>query len=211
MNFEAQTLFRQKLTKYGDILVGQYKANYDPEWFWYEPYLTYGNAIIPEALVSIGNFLNHQEMIEIAEKSMQFLCRQLFKNNYMQLISNKTWFDRGNIEHKEQGGEQPIDASYTTRALAKFDEICPDKGYDKSCKKSFEWFLGKNRLHQAVYDQKTGGCYDGLESKYVNLNQGAESTVCYHIAGNTISELNKKTSTPPNTSRHKKVTASPTV
>jgi hypothetical protein len=47
---------------------------------------------------------------------------------------------------------------------------------------SFEWFLGKNHLKQIIYNPVTGGCYDGLEEKNVNLNQGAESTVSYLMA-----------------------------
>ena len=186
---KLRDIISQKLTKYGDILIGQYRANREDQWDWFEPYITYGNAIISEALVTIGDYLKHPEMVKVAEKTMQFLINHTFKNNYMELISNKTWFDKGNIEYREQGGEQPIDAAYTTIALAKFDEICPDRGYDKCCEKSFDWFLGRNRLQQSMYDKKTGGCYDGLETKYVNLNQGAESTVCYHLANNAVRGL----------------------
>ncbi len=47
---------------------------------------------------------------------------------------------------------------------------------------AFNWFLGKNHLHQIIYNPCTGGCYDGLEEKHINLNQGAESTVSYLMA-----------------------------
>ncbi|UZO81131.1 glycosyltransferase [Aquimarina sp. ERC-38] len=191
-NKELQLLIKNKVTYYADILIGQYRANSEKDWDWFEPSITYGNAILPEALLLAGDYLNNNAMIEVAEKAIRFLVKHTSKNGYMELISNRSWFDKGNIEHREEGGEQPIDASYTTMALAKFNDICPDKGYDKSCRKSFEWFLGKNRLNQAVYDQNTGGCYDGLETKYVNLNQGAESTVCYHLASNAVRSMDKK-------------------
>ena len=44
---------------------------------------------------------------------------------------------------------------------------------------AFNWFLGKNHLGQIMYNPISGGGYDGLEKENVNLNQGAESTVCY--------------------------------
>ena len=44
---------------------------------------------------------------------------------------------------------------------------------------AFSWFHGNNHLHQIIYNQATGGCCDGLEEENVNLNQGAESSVCY--------------------------------
>ena len=37
-----------------------------------------------------------------------------------------------------------------------------------------------------MYNPCTGGCYDGLEEDYINLNQGAESTVSYLMARLTI-------------------------
>ena len=44
-----------------------------------------------------------------------------------------------------------------------------------------------------MYNPCTGGCYDGLEDTYVNLNQGAESTVSYLMARLTM-EKNKRIS-----------------
>ena len=51
---------------------------------------------------------------------------------------------------------------------------------------AFEWFLGRNQLAQVMYNRASGGCYDGLEEHSVNLNQGAESTVCYLLARTTM-------------------------
>ena len=45
--------------------------------------------------------------------------------------------------------------------------------------RAFEWFLGRNRLGQPVYDFATGGCRDGIGQDAVNDNEGAESTLAY--------------------------------
>jgi hypothetical protein len=58
---------------------------------------------------------------------------------------------------------------------------------------AFNWFLGNNHLHQIIYNPCTGGCYDGLEETQVNLNQGAESTLCYLLARLTM-EVQQHTS-----------------
>ena len=55
------------------------------------------------------------------------------------------------------------------------------KHLDKALK-AFRWFLGENYLGLMVYDEVTGGCHDGLEQYGLNLNQGAESTICYVMA-----------------------------
>ena len=44
---------------------------------------------------------------------------------------------------------------------------------------AFNWFLGHNDLNLPLYDAKTGGCRDGLESNGVNENQGAESSLAW--------------------------------
>ena len=51
---------------------------------------------------------------------------------------------------------------------------------------AFDWFLGNNHLSQIVYNPCTGGCYDGVEDSYINLNQGAESTISYLMARLTM-------------------------
>ena len=56
---------------------------------------------------------------------------------------------------------------------------------------AFNWFLGNNRLNQIIYNPCTGGCYDGMEETYVNLNQGAESAISYLIARLTVEKYNK--------------------
>ncbi len=70
--------------------------------------------------------------------------------------------------------------------LSKFYDVFDDESYKKKMNIAFNWFLGKNRLHQIVYNPCTGGCYDGLEKTQVNLNQGAESTISYLMARLTI-------------------------
>jgi hypothetical protein len=61
-------------------------------------------------------------------------------------------------------------------------QVYEDENYNNKMKIAFDWFLGKNHLHQIIYNPKTGGCYDGLEQNHVNLNQGAESTISYLLS-----------------------------
>ena len=43
-----------------------------------------------------------------------------------------------------------------------------------------------------IYDEETGGCYDGLGQHSINFNQGAESTISYLMARLAIENINKK-------------------
>ncbi|MET0759736.1 MAG: glycosyltransferase [Flavobacterium sp.] len=169
-------------------LVQMYRHEADDEWHWFESYLTYANSILSEAMLCA--WLATGELIykEIAKSSFDFLLSQTFRENGIKVISNKTWLHKGtnSIQAASNnypiGGEQPIDVAYTIIALSKFHDAFEDEGYLYKMEMSFNWFLGNNHLNQIIYNPCTGGCYDGLEESYVNLNQGAESAISYLMA-----------------------------
>ena len=66
-----------------------------------------------------------------------------------------------------------------------------EKYYQKAVL-AFNWFLGKNHLKQMIYNEVTGGCYDGLSKNSINLNQGAESTIEYLISRLMLEEIKKE-------------------
>jgi hypothetical protein len=136
--------------------------------------------------LATGNFVYK----EIAESSFRFLLSKIFYKNKIRVISNKGWLHNGEeIDPQKLGGEQPIDVAYTILALSKFYDVFQEQHYSEKAISAFDWFLGNNHLNQIVYNPCTGGCYDGVEDHYVNLNQGAESTVSYLMARLTIGTL----------------------
>lgn len=165
-------------------LVQMYKHESSIEWEWFEGYLTYANSILPEAMLYALLVTNDPIYKEIALKSFKFLLSQIFNENGIEVISNRSWLHKGQIAGRY--GEQPIDVAYTIMTLSKFYDVFKDIDYQQKMETSFNWFLGKNRLHQIIYNPCTGGCYDGLEKTHVNLNQGAESTISYLMARLTM-------------------------
>lgn len=171
-----------------DRLVRMYKHESKDEWKWYESYLTYANSTLPEAMLFAWLLTGDTIYKDIAVTSFQFLLSHIFNENGIEVISNKKWLQKG--EQPGHFGEQPIDVAYTVMALSEFYDEFKDEQYRLKMITAFNWFLGKNRLHQIIYNPCTGGCYDGLEETHVNLNQGAESTVSYLMARLTL-ELRK--------------------
>ena len=170
-----------------DKLVQMYKHENDENWHWFESYLTYGNSILPEAMLCAFLATENEKYKTIAKASFDFLLSKIFINDVIKVVSNKGWLQNSKDSFNEQiGGEQPIDVSYTIIALSKFYDVFQNEDYLQKMEIGFDWFLGKNHLHQIVYNPCTGGCYDGLEDVYLNLNQGAESTVSYLMARLTI-------------------------
>jgi hypothetical protein len=176
-------------------LVQMYRHESDNNWTWFESYLTYGNSILPEALLcawlDTGNIIYK----ETAKSSFDFLLSKIFTVDSIKVISNKGWMQKENEAiPKPIGGEQPIDVAYTILALNKFYYAFKEDDYLQKIEIAFSWFLGNNHLQQIIYNPCTGGCYDGLEDTYINLNQGAESTVSYLMARLTVKKIVKKTS-----------------
>ncbi len=168
---------------FADRLVQMYKHEASNQWSWFESYLTYGNSVLSEAMLCAWLATGNYEYKEIAKSSFDFLLTKTFGSNNIKAISNKYWLIRGNEkEQHPSGGEQPIEIAYTILALDKFNDVYGGKVYADKLRTAFSWFLGNNHLHQVIYNPCTGGCYDGLEESYVNLNQGAESTVSYLMA-----------------------------
>jgi len=168
-------------------LVQMYRHEASTNWQWFESYLTYANSVLPESMLCA--WLATGELIykEIAKSSFDFLLSKIFKGTRIAVISNKCWMHKSTESAPVAlGGEQPIDVAYTILALRRFHEVFKDKGYLDKMEAAFSWFLGNNHLHQVIYNPCTGGCYDGLEENYVNLNQGAESTISYLMARLTI-------------------------
>lgn len=171
------------LKELANRLVKMYQHEAKDDWNWFENYLTYGNSVIPEALLCAWITTQDEMYKQVANESFKFLLSKIFIKGGIKVISNKGWLHKETIKSPESiGGEQPIDVAYTILALSTFYKVLKDEKYLQMMRNAFSWFLGKNYLHQIIYNPATGGCYDGLEEKNVNLNQGAESTVSYLMA-----------------------------
>jgi glycosyltransferase involved in cell wall biosynthesis len=176
-----------------DRMIQMYKHESNPNWNWFESYLTYGNSILPEAMLCAYLSTGDTVYKAVAKTSFDFLLSKIFRDKSIKVISNKGWLQKEDSVNKQViGGEQPIDVAYTILALSKFAIAFEDKEYTRKMKIAFSWFLGNNHLHQIIYNPCTGGCYDGLEDTYINLNQGAESTVSYLMARLTIEKNTRR-------------------
>jgi len=179
-NFKKNEAVLELITQLADNLVSKYRGVSTENWQWYEEYLTYANALLPEAMLLAGECTKSELFKEIAHKTLDFLLETTFDGESIKVISNRGWHHKG--QDKNHFGEQPIEIAYTILALNTFFNKHNSKHYSDRIKIAFNWFLGENHLRQIIYNPSTGGCYDGLEEHQVNLNQGAESTVSYLLS-----------------------------
>lgn len=186
--------YLNQIKKLSDILLEFYHHNSSKDWQWIENYLTYANSKIPESLFLAYKVTRDEKYLIVATKTLNFLTEILFKNGGLFLIGQNGWFNRNG--ERAYFDQQPIDASYLTQTYLVAYLVTKEEHYYKRAVLSFNWFLGKNHLRQVMYDENTGGCYDGLSETSVNLNQGTESTVSYLLA-RLFMEEEKRRREPP--------------
>ncbi len=161
-------------------IVSSINKGKDKNWIWFNDKLTYANAIIPLSLLYAYKILKDVKILKLAEEVIHFLEKINFKNDYLEIIGNNGWYEKG--KKPASFAQQPIDATALTLAFYQAFKITKNKAYLKKMYASYLWFLGENRLGIPLYNFDTTGCADGLESYGINKNQGAESTIAYLIA-----------------------------
>ncbi|GAA4884217.1 glycosyltransferase family 4 protein [Flaviramulus aquimarinus] len=182
-----------QIINFANKLLEHYKVNSEDEWQWYENYMTYANNILPEAMMYSYLVTNNKDYKKIALITFDFLLSQYFMKRQIKVISNRGWFKKKN--EREFYGEQPIEVVTTIIALDLFYDVTKKRAYKNQLELAFSWFLGNNHLHQIMYNPENGASYDGLEDVHVNINQGAESTLCFFKAQMIMDKYARKMTT----------------
>jgi hypothetical protein len=178
---------RKTLVALADRLGGRYEQEATDDWRWFEPTLTYDNALIPLALFKAYATTGDRASLRTARASLEFLEEICFDAGQLVLVGNAGWHSRGG--KKPHADEQPIDAAAFVLAFRGAFEATGDHHYLRRMRESFAWFLGTNRLGLSLYDFATAGCRDGLAAAQANQNQGAESTLSFLLSLLAMLEL----------------------
>jgi len=180
----------EKIKKLSREIIKEYKKNAEENWQWFEDELTYDNAKIPESLFLAYQITGIENYRDVAEKTLHFLSDITFKEDVLHPIGQNGWYTKDG--KRSFFDQQPIDASAMVHAYLTAYKTTKDKHYYEKAVLAFNWFLGKNYLKQMLYDEGTGGCFDGLGKYSLNLNQGAESTIAYLLPRLILEEIKKE-------------------
>lgn len=176
----ADKNLEKMLIAHCDRLISLYREASSEDWQWFEDYLTYSNGVLPEALILGYEYTKNDEYLDVGMKTLDFLISHTFLNDVYIPIGQDGWHHK--TGQRRYFDQQPEDVSAMTCALATAYSVTRKDSYRKLMHEAFNWFLGDNSLKQVVYDRTTGGCYDGVGERNINLNQGAESTTSYLLA-----------------------------
>jgi hypothetical protein len=168
---------RSLLATLADKLVNIHQHEATEDWNWFEPELTYDNALLPLALFKAFSITGERSSLRVARSTLEFLEEICFRDGQLVLVGNDGWHRRGGA--KAPSDEQAIDAAAFVLSFRGAYLATGDHHYLVRMRQSFAWFLGANRLRLPLYDSVTGGCRDGLGAEHVNQNEGAESTLSF--------------------------------
>lgn len=179
--FQGDSLVQSMQLTLAARLMDAYRSASGPGWNWFESSVTYSNARLSQALIAVGNFVKDSAMIEVGLESLGWLVREQTSaaGHFAPIGSNGFWIQG---QEKNLFDQQPLEASGMVSACLEAARSTGDITWLREAKRAFYWFLGENHLQEALYDDATGGCRDGLHWDRVNANQGAESTLAFLLA-----------------------------
>jgi hypothetical protein len=151
------------------------------EWPWFESSLTYANARLAQAVIVSGSAMRSEEITSIGLNALGWLAKlQIEQSDYFSPVGSDGFYERGGA--RAAFDQQPIEAASMVSASLDALRVTRHPIWAEHACRAFDWFLGKNHLHEPVYDATTGGCRDGLHADRPNQNQGAESTLSFLLA-----------------------------
>jgi glycosyltransferase involved in cell wall biosynthesis len=167
-------------------LVNQLDSYSKPDWPWFEETLSYGNAKLCQALITTGQAIGSQSMLEAGVKSLSWLAgRQTADSGLFSPIGSHNYsFDPNNPLPIQNAifDQQPLEAWDSVSAYLAAAAATADPTWLKEADRAYGWFLGDNVLGVPLYDPFSGGCRDALHEDRPNENQGAESTLAFLCA-----------------------------
>ena len=174
------------ILKLSNELMTQYGVEAVDEWRWFESYLTYANARLPQALLAAYLSTGKSSCLKIALDSLDFLVETHIIDGVFQPIGSEGWYVKGG--ERAEYDQQPIEASCMVEAAVAAHAITGSNRYLEVARTAFDWFHGGNTRNVVLINNVTGACFDGLTPVGLNRNQGAEATLSYYIAYITLLE-----------------------
>ena len=167
-------------------LMQRWRDSASENWPWFEHSATYDNARLCQAMLLSGQWMPHPEAFETGLKSLRWLASiQRTQANHFRPIGSNGFYQRDGA--RADFDQQPVEAQAMVSACLEAFRATQDDYWTREAKRAFEWFLGRNDLGLPLYDSSTGGCGDGLHHDRVNENQGAESSLAFHLS---LAEMN---------------------
>ncbi|HWW59412.1 MAG TPA: glycosyltransferase family 4 protein [Sphingopyxis sp.] len=168
----------------GACLSDLWKSARRPGWDWFEAGLAYDNARLAEALIRAGRRLPSLPLEEAGLAALDWLCaKQTAKEGHFRPMGSEGFGCEGELLPFDQ---QPLEAWATIDASAVAFAATGNPVWQDHAENAYAWFLGRNDRGVRIGDLASGRGLDGLGPLGTNRNSGAESTLAFHLAHQTM-------------------------
>jgi len=175
---------------FGGRLLEELRRERREGWTWFEPVLAYDNARLPEALLRAGELISDDAMIAEGLAAFKWLDqRQINGDGQFRAVGTDS-FGRA-YANPLPFDQQPLEAWATVDAALFAYHLTGEARWLDAAWRAHGWYLGENDLSLPIATVADGGCFDGLMSDRVNLNQGAESILAFQFACAAMSKAAK--------------------
>lgn len=164
----ARALLADTLTTIGDIPEGK--------WAWPEPRLSYANATLAEAVIAAGHALDRGNELDRGLEMLEWLLDLEMRRGQLSVVGDD---GRGPDDSGPMFDQRPIEVAALADACWRANEVTGDRSWLRGVAAAARWFSGSNDTGLVMFDESSGGGYDGLQRDGVNPNQGAESTLAF--------------------------------
>jgi hypothetical protein len=155
------------------------------DWPWPEPLVTYENELLAQALLVGGRLLGYPRMTRTGFRVLDWLIdAQTTDEGLLRCVGNRGWWPHKGVPATYE--QQPISATSMVLAAAAASEASGSSRYAEAMEMAYAWFLGHNDQGLSLVDPDAGSCHDGLVANGLNANQGAESTLVWHLAAERV-------------------------
>lgn len=190
-------------------LLSSWQETATEDWLWFEPQLTYSNALVPWALLLAsrlpeevrrmrkeGGGVQVTAWAELADdaactlaakarraavRALDFLAAHTMRDGIFVPVGCQGWWPKGAAEGALYD-QQPLEAYEMIAACRTAENLLHEDKYRRFEDAAFSWYTGRNLAGVSLIDEETGGCFDGLTPDGPNANLGAESQIAWGLS-----------------------------
>ena len=177
-------------TRTGEFLLQCLAGASHDDWHWFEASLAYDNCRLSEALIRIGDRIGRPDMVTCGLATLGWItAKQTGASGLFRPIGSDGFGVDGATLPFDQ---QPVEVwAMIDAADAAFD-VTTDIRWVHTARTAYNWFYGANDRGVVLGNHVLGTCRDGIIPRGENLNEGAESTLAFHLGYVTLRALLEK-------------------
>jgi glycosyltransferase involved in cell wall biosynthesis len=158
------------------------------DWPWFEPVLAYDNCRLSEAMIRAGMRVGRQQWVDSGIETLEWMMDiQTAPDGHFRPVGSDSF--GVTYQAPKPFDQQPVEIWATIDAAAAAFEATKNTMWLKQAARAYDWFSGANDRGVIVADPSSGSCYDGINPRGLNLNEGAESVLSFQLSTCAIRNL----------------------